>query len=90
MLVKRYAASARRSTVGVAELTFTMALKCGFEQRQMLVGLEAPEALLGFQHARGSPAQSHLRVSPALYIRVRLANYAVHVLYDFDAGQRTA
>jgi len=73
-----------------AMLTGAKVSKGGLERRQMLVGLEAPEALLGFQHARGSPAQSHLRVPPALYIRARLANYAVRVLYDFDAGQRTA
>ena len=67
-----------------------MALKCGFEQRQMLVGLEAPEALLRFQHARGSPAQSHLCIPPALHIPAYLANDAVHALDDVGAGQRAA
>ena len=67
-----------------------MVLKGGLEHRQMLVGLEAPEALLGFQHARGSPAQSHLCIPPALHIPANLANDAVHALDDVGAGQRTA
>ena len=67
-----------------------MVLKGGLEHRQLLVGLEAPEALLRFQHARGSPAQSHLRVPPALHIPTYLANDAVHALDDVGAGQRPA
>ena len=71
-------------------LTVTMVLKGGLEHRQMLVSLEAPEALLRFQHARGGPAQSHLRVPPALHIPAYLANDAVHALDDVGAGQRAA
>jgi hypothetical protein len=65
-----------------AGLLGTMVLKGGLEHRQMLVSLEAPEALLGFQHARRSPAQSHLRIPPALHIPAYLANDAVHALDD--------
>jgi hypothetical protein len=67
-----------------------MVLKGGLEHRQMLVGLEAPESLLRFQHACGSPAQSHLCVPPALHIPAYLANDAVHALDDVGAGQRAA
>jgi hypothetical protein len=73
-----------------AGLLGTMVLKGGLEHRQMLVGLEAPETLLGFMHARGSRAQTHLRVPPALHIPAHLANDAVHALDDVGAGQRAA
>jgi hypothetical protein len=33
---------------------------------QLLVGFGTPEAFGSFEHAGGSPAQSHLRVTPAL------------------------
>ena len=71
-------------------MTAAVVLKGGLEHRQMLVSLEAPEALLRFQHARGGPAQSHLRVPPALHIPAHLANDAVHALDDVGAGQRAA
>jgi hypothetical protein len=67
-----------------------MVLQGGLEHRQMLVGFEAPEALLGFQHARRSPAQSHLRIPPALHIPAHLANDAVHALDDVGAGHQRA
>jgi hypothetical protein len=60
------------------------------EHWQMLLCRELPKALLRFQHARGSPVQSHLLVPPALHILAYQANDAVHAFYDAGAGQRPA
>jgi hypothetical protein len=56
----------------------------------MLLCREVPKALLRFQHARGSPVQSHLLVPPALHVPAYRTNDAVHAFYDAGARQRPA
>src|SRR5665213_3737246 len=45
----------------------------GFEYRQLLVRLEASEALGRFHHAGGGPAQRHVGILPPLHLAVNAA-----------------
>ena len=64
--------------------------KCGAQHRQLLVGLEATEALGGFQHRGAGPAQCHRGIAPAFHVAADPPQRAHHVLDDVGAGQRAA
>lgn len=67
-----------------------MPSKCGLVHREVLIGLEAPEGLPRVHHARGGPAEPHLRVPPALHIPAYVVNDAVHAFDSVRAGLRAA
>ena len=56
------------------------------QDRQLLVGLEPPEALGGLQHGGGDSAQSHLGIPPTFDVAAHLPDGAVHVLDDVRAA----
>ena len=58
--------------------------------RQLLVGLQPPEPLGGFQHGGAGPAEHHRGIPPTFDVAADLPNSAVHVLDDVGAGQRPA
>ncbi len=65
-----------------------MLFESGFEDGQLLVGLEAAEPFGGFEHASGGPAQGHLRIAPALHIAADLPDHGIHRVDDVGACQR--
>jgi hypothetical protein len=65
----------------------TLVKKSLLENWQLLVSLETPEALLGFEHACGCPAQGHLGIPSPLHVPADLSDNAVHRLDDVGAGQ---
>ncbi len=67
-----------------------MGLQGRAQNRELLVGLEAAEALLCFQHAGRRPAQGHGGMAPAFDVGADPADRAHHVLDDVGAGQRAA
>ena len=62
----------------------------GAQDGKLPVSLEPSEALGGFEHAGGDPAQRHLRVPPALHVARDASDRAHHVLGDVGAGERAA
>ena len=54
------------------------------------VAVDAAEALLGHQHARGGPSQAHRRVPPARDAPRGPCNHGAHGLHDVRRGQRLA
>jgi len=67
-----------------------MSSQRGPQDRQLLAGLEPPEALGGLQHGGSGPAQRHLGILPAFDVAADLPNGAVHVFDDVRARQRPA
>ena len=67
-----------------------MDLQGGGEDRQLLAGLQSPEALGRFHHAGGRPTQSHPGIAPSFNVAADAANGAVHILNDVGAGERPA
>ena len=65
-------------------------LEGGAEDGELAVGLEAVEGLLGFQHARGGPAERHLGIALALDVAAGLPDGAERILDDVGAGQHSA
>jgi len=76
--------------VGVEEVAGLMGRQGRPQDRQLLVGLEPPEALGGLQHGGAGPAQRHAGVAPAFDVAADLPDGAVHVFDDVGAGERTA
>src|SRR3546814_7500468 len=69
---------------------FVMGCQGTTQARELLVGLEASEALGGLEHGGGGPAQRHAGVLPAFDVAADPADGAVHVLDDVGAGERPA
>ena len=64
--------------------------KGGPQGRQLLAGLQPPEALGRLHHGSTGPAQRHGGIVPAFDVAADPADGAVHVLDDVGAGQRAA
>ncbi len=58
------------------------------EDRELAVGLEPAEGLLGLQHTRCGPPQRHLGIAPAPDVAADLSDRAQRVLDDVGAGER--
>src|SRR5437763_17092103 len=67
-----------------------MGLQGGDESWKLLAGLQSPEALGGFDHARGGPSERHAVVTPAFDVAADAPDGAVHVLDDVGAGERAS
>lgn len=60
----------------------------GSQLWQLALGLQPAEALSGPEHGRGSPAQRHRGVAPALDVAADAPHRAHDVLDDAGAGER--
>src|SRR5512132_3975977 len=76
--------------VGIGDVLGLMRSQRRPQDRQLLAGLEPPEALGGLQHGGAGPAQHHLGIPPAFDVAADLADGAVHVLNDVGARERAA
>ena len=54
--------------------------KRGSEDRELLLGFQATEALGGFHYSGGRPAQRHRGISPSLHVATDAAHGPHHVL----------
>ena len=66
-----------------------VSLKSRTQNRQLLVRLQSPEALVGLDHARRDPSQGHTSISLAFDVARDAANGAHHVLRDVGTGERS-
>ena len=64
--------------------SFARSLDSGLEDRQLLISVEPAEALCGFKHARGVPAQCRFGIAPALDVATDQPDDVVHRLDDID------
>ena len=62
----------------------------GYQLGKVDVAVDAAEALLGRQHARGGPSQAHRRVPPARDVPRGPRDHRVHRLHDVRRGKRLA
>src|ERR1019366_7144320 len=72
----------------IDEHRLLMAQQGGSQDRELLVGLQAAEAGLGFQHGGSSPSQSHPRISPTFDVAADLPEDSHHALDRVGAAER--
>jgi len=65
-----------------------MSQQGGPENRKLLVGLQAAEALLGLQHCSCSPSQRHPCIAPTLDVAADLPQHGYQALDRVGAAER--
>src|SRR5450759_2416077 len=74
----------------IDEHRLLMAQQGGSQDRELLVGRQAAEAGLGFQHGGSSPSQSHPRISPTFDVAADLPEDSHHALDRVGAASTMA
>src|ERR1700751_5561107 len=65
-----------------------MSQQGGPQNRKLLVGLQAAEALLGLQHCSCSPSQGHPCIAPTLDVAADLPQHGYQALDRVGAAER--